>query len=199
MTTPVVPKHVPASTQQYLADLIAKIIQTEGGYTDHPADRGGPTIWGITEHVARAYGYTGPMQDMHPDTAADIYRTRYWYRPNLHLVAVTAPELAAQLLDIGVNMGSAAAAKLLQRTLNALNQGGKLYPDVLADGNIGPLTLHCLSLYLQRRGPVGLTVLLTAINALQGAAYIGIAEGNPSQEAFTYGWLSRLTQRAAGV
>jgi hypothetical protein len=30
--------------------------------------------------------------------------------------------------------------------------------------------------------------MLRALNALQGARYIDIAEGRPSQEAFTYGW-----------
>ena len=37
-------------------DLIDKIIILEGGFTDHPADRGGPTRWGITEAVARSHG-----------------------------------------------------------------------------------------------------------------------------------------------
>ena len=34
--------------------LIDDVIAREGGYSDHPADRGGPTRWGITERVARA-------------------------------------------------------------------------------------------------------------------------------------------------
>jgi len=28
--------------------LIDKVIALEGDYSDHPADRGGPTRWGIT-------------------------------------------------------------------------------------------------------------------------------------------------------
>jgi lysozyme family protein len=34
--------------------LIDALIEREGGYADHPADKGGPTCFGITEAVARA-------------------------------------------------------------------------------------------------------------------------------------------------
>lgn len=33
--------------------LIDAVIAREGGFSDHPADRGGATRWGITEAVAR--------------------------------------------------------------------------------------------------------------------------------------------------
>ncbi len=36
--------------------LIDEVIGREGGYSNHPADRGGPTRWGVTEKVARAHG-----------------------------------------------------------------------------------------------------------------------------------------------
>ena len=38
-------------------ELIDELIEREGGYANHPADRGGPTRFGITEAVARAHGY----------------------------------------------------------------------------------------------------------------------------------------------
>ena len=41
--------------------LIDGVIGREGGYSNHPADRGGPTRWGVTEAVARANGYRGDM------------------------------------------------------------------------------------------------------------------------------------------
>ena len=34
--------------------LIDEVIDREGGYVNHPADKGGPTRWGVTEAVARA-------------------------------------------------------------------------------------------------------------------------------------------------
>ena len=33
--------------------LISALIAREGGYCDHPADKGGPTCSGITQAVAR--------------------------------------------------------------------------------------------------------------------------------------------------
>ena len=37
-------------------ELIDELIEREGGFVSHPADRGGPTRYGITEAVARAHG-----------------------------------------------------------------------------------------------------------------------------------------------
>ena len=41
--------------------LIDDLIEREGGFVNHPADRGGATCFGITEAVARAHGYSGAM------------------------------------------------------------------------------------------------------------------------------------------
>lgn len=34
-------------------EIFAAILSREGGYVDHPDDRGGPTHWGITLTTAR--------------------------------------------------------------------------------------------------------------------------------------------------
>ncbi|HEX5258441.1 MAG TPA: glycosyl hydrolase 108 family protein, partial [Sphingomicrobium sp.] len=44
--------------------LIDGLIDREGGYADNPADKGGPTCFGITQAVARANGYCGPMRQL---------------------------------------------------------------------------------------------------------------------------------------
>ena len=61
--------------------LIDALIEREGGYVNHPADKGGPTCFGITEAVARAHGYSGSMRQLPRDEAAAIYRRLYWLRP----------------------------------------------------------------------------------------------------------------------
>src|SRR3546814_18305690 len=43
--------------------MIEATIGKEGGYSNHPADNGGPTMWGITERVARKKDQTGEQQD----------------------------------------------------------------------------------------------------------------------------------------
>jgi len=171
-------------------DLIDAVIDREGGYSKHPADRGGATRWGITEAVARANGYAGDMRHFAREAAAAIYRRIYWQRPRIDDVAQRAPSIAAELFDTGVNMGPAVAVAFLQRALNALNRGARDYPDILLDGRIGPQTLGALDGFLATRGAAGETVLLKALEALQGERYVSLAERRPANEVFLYGWLA---------
>ena len=170
--------------------LIDALLEREGGYVNHPADKGGPTRFGITEAVARAHGYAGAMARLPRDEAAAIYRRLYWLRPRFDAVAERAPAVAAELFDTGVNMGPGVAATFLQRALTALNRCGKDYPDLVPDGRIGPVTLRALDAFLAARGGSGATVLLRALEALQGERYLRLAERRPANEAFLYGWLA---------
>lgn len=170
--------------------LIDAVIDREGGFVDHPADRGGATRWGITKAVARANGYTGAMRMLSRATAASLYRRLYWVKPAFDTVALRAPNIAGELFDTGVNMGPAVATGFLQRALNALNRGATDYPDIVLDGVVGPHLLAALDAFLARRGPGAEAVLLKAIEALQGERYVALAEGRPANEAFLYGWLA---------
>lgn len=168
---------------------ITALIEREGGFSDHPADRGGPTMWGVTEQVARAYGYHGRMQDMPKSVARQIYTERYWVAPRFDQVNEHSTVVAEELLDTGVNMGQAVAAAFMQRALNALNLEAKTYPDIVVDGQIGRMTIAALRAFLAHRGKDGHVVLWRSMNCLQGARYIEIAEKKPSQEAFVFGWM----------
>jgi lysozyme family protein len=173
-----------------IADLIDTVIAREGGYVDHPADRGGPTRWGITEAVARANGFDGDMRAFGRDAAAALYRRRYWEEPGLAALAEIAPRVAAELFDAGVNMGPATGIAFLQRALNALNRGARDYPDLAVDGRIGGATCRATAAFLRHRAPHGEAVLLKAIEALRGERYVALAERRPANEAFLYGWLA---------
>ena len=105
--------------------LIDGLIVREGNYVNHPADKGGPTCFGITEAVARAHGYAGAMRSLPRIEAAAIYRRLYWLRPRFDQVAKRSPRIAAELFDTGVNMGPAVATTFLQRALTALNRNAK--------------------------------------------------------------------------
>ena len=170
--------------------LLDELIEREGGFTDHPADRGGPTRFGITEAVARAHGYGGAMAALPRDEAVAIYCRLYWLRPRFDAVAERSPALAAELFDTGANMGPAVAATFLQRALTALNRNGQDYPDLVPDGRIGDRTLAALDAFLELRAGSGETVLLRALEALQGERYLRLAERRPANEAFLYGWLA---------
>ena len=172
------------------AQLIDEVIAREGGYSNHPADKGGPTRWGLTEAVARAHGYRGDMRSYPREDAVAVYRRIYWLRPGFDRVAELAPALAAELFDTGVNMGPPVAAGFLQRGLNALNRGAADYADIPVDRRIGDATIAALRGFLARRGAAGETVLLKAVEALQGERYLSLAEQRPANEAFLYGWLA---------
>ena len=100
------------------------------------------------------------------------------------------------MFDTGINMGVAAAGRFLQRALNVLNRGAVDYPDVGTDGAIGPMTLAALKGFMTKRGEQGGEVLRKALDGLQCARYVEIAEGNPSQESFAYGWIANRVGQA---
>jgi lysozyme family protein len=176
--------------------LIEALIEREGGYVNHPADKGGPTCFGITEAVARAHGYAGPMRQLPRGEATAIYKRLYWSRPRFDELAKRSCRVAAELFDTGVNMGPAVATTFLQRALTALNRNGHDYLDLTPDGRIGAQTLAALDTFLKVRGSSGETVLLRALEALQGERYLRLAERRPANEAFLYGWLAnRIGER----
>ncbi len=165
--------------------IIDGIIKVEGGYSNDPNDSGGETMYGITKAVALKYGYTGPMKDMPREVAYNIYLDGYWNINKLSEIEALSPKIAEEMADTGVNQGVGTAAKYLQRSLNVLNNQGKLYPDLTVDGSIGPATIKALETYLKTRDEI---VMLRMLNSLQGAGYVNLAEKREKDESFIYGW-----------
>ena len=95
---------------------ILTVLKHEGGYSDHVADRGGKTRYGIIESVARRHGYEGAMRDLPLEKAKEIYRIDYWDENRLEDIASVNYELALEVFDTGVNVGTARVARWLQRT-----------------------------------------------------------------------------------
>lgn len=169
--------------------LIDGAIGREGRYSNHPADRGGETMWGITIAVARANGYSGPMSQMPRSTAVSIYRSQYFVRPGFNLILPISEEIAEELFDTGINMGPSWPSRWLQEWLNALNDGGKLYRDIAEDGDIGPGTVGALKALIAARGVEGEKAILKGLNADQAVRYKTIARQRAANEAFVFGWL----------
>lgn len=165
------------------------VIGREGDYADDPIDRGGKTRFGITERIARAFGYLGDMRVLPFDLARSIYREGWWDAMRLDEVAGLSEPVAREMFDTGVNRGQAVAVRYLQRALNVYNYEERHYADITVDGLMGRLTIAALRAFLQRRGKEGESVLLRTLNTLQGADYVGIAERDRSQERFVYGWM----------
>ena len=78
------------------------LLLHEGGFSDHAADPGGKTKYGITEAVAREEGYHGDMKQLPLTTAHRIYRKNYWDAMRLDQCP---PEVRFDLFDAAVNSG----------------------------------------------------------------------------------------------
>lgn len=115
-----------------------RLLGHEGGYSNHPSDPGGETMWGITARVARAQGYTGAMRDMPRDVAKSIYRKMYWGACRCDEL----PEPAAFLVfDAAVNSGVRQAVMWLQAAVGT-TQDGVIGPATLAaTASVNPLVL----------------------------------------------------------
>jgi lysozyme family protein len=143
-----------------------ELIGNEGGYSDNENDPGGKTNWGITEEVARSWGYMGDMKYLDIGTAKHIYEKQYWSE-NFDNIPLC---VSFQVFDMAVNSGRKTAVKLLQKTLG-----------VDADGYFGPKTKQAVF----EVPPIELIVLY---NASRIEFYTGL-EG---WRFFGKGWSRRI-------
>ncbi|MGG1943190.1 glycosyl hydrolase 108 family protein [Trinickia sp. NRRL B-1857] len=109
-------------------DAFDALIGNEGGFVDNPKDPGGATCWGVTERVARAQGYAGPMRDLPRDTAKAIAKKLYW--DPLHLDEFD-PRVGFQIFDANYNGGHPVIWM----------QGAAATP---VDGLLGPATIFAV-------------------------------------------------------
>lgn len=161
-------------------DIIGDIIRREGGFVNHPADRGGPTKYGITIWTLSASrGHSPPctaadVEALTEAEARQIYARRYIAEPGLD--KITDPKLQALVVDIGVMSGPVKAKKLLQEALGAT-----------VDGIFGSQTYVALN----TQNPDGIYRRLVAARMRDLGRII---TGDPSQSVFAAGWLNRLSE-----
>lgn len=106
------------------------LLGHEGGYSNHPEDPGGETMWGVTKVVAQAHGYYGEMRNLTQDIAKDIYRRAYWDKVQAENLP---PSIRYAVFDAAVNSGPGQAVRWLQQAVGAT-----------PDGVLGPKTLAAL-------------------------------------------------------
>lgn len=160
-------------SEKAFPEAIEKVLGFEGGYGNDPNDPGGETNYGISK---RAYPYLD-IPSLSREDAIAIYHRDYWLKPGFD----TLPDLiGAKMLDLGVNMGTRSATKLLQR---AINHAGWA-PPVLLDGRLGPLTRAATNGVEQMR-------LLAAIRVEARNRYLELIADNPALYKFRAGWLRR--------
>jgi lysozyme family protein len=71
-------------------EIIEEIIRKEGGYINHPNDRGGPTKFGVTQKTLSNYlGRPASIEDvknMTVETASEIYERNYYKAPSIDTI-----------------------------------------------------------------------------------------------------------------
>lgn len=153
------------------------VLLSEGGYTNHPNDPGGPTNFGIiqaeySKWIGRA-ATISDMKEMKRETAEQIYLSKYWTRVRCDEVPSGLDYL---LFDFGVNAGTKQAVKTLQRCLN-----------VDPDGFIGPLTMSAIQTHA---GPD----LVELFTEAKRNFYVSISTTKPKLKVFLKGWFNRCDE-----
>lgn len=176
-------------------EIITHVLKAEGwdAYTNHPADKGGPTKWGITQKAWAGYrGHDVSEQDVQEITEAqarDFYEKLYVIGPKFHQLP---DKLVPLVVDGGVNSGVRAASKWVQRAVGAKQ-----------DGWIGPKTIEAV--YAQNQ----LTTFLRIV-AYRTKLYGRLVSRDPKLKAakdagfrlqaeFASGWNNRIMDFVLGL
>lgn len=157
-------------------NAVEPLLVREGGFVNNPADRGGPTNWGITQAVYEKFkGRKVTLDEMKKMPKADavaIYKPEYWDK--IHGDKIKFFAVANTMFDQAVNRGVNATIKQAQRVAG-----------VSQDGIIGPKTLTAINASMEHD-------FITKFLAESVKSYNAIVASNPSQSQFIKNWLGRV-------
>lgn len=172
--------------------IISKTLETEGGYVNDPSDSGGETYCGIARNSNpnwegwkivdkhKPLKWNQKIQDSALEQLViEIYDSKY-YQP-IKADRIDSDMIRTHLYDMGVNAGTGAAVKLLQKAIN------KVYGVTIAtDGAIGNITLT----YTNNKAK--LNELVNDFINQRKEYYRNLVTVKPSNKKFLQGWLNRV-------
>ena len=152
-------------------------LAREGGYSNNPADSGGATNHGITQHT---YDHWLKEQNLPSQNVEDIpwesvdaiYKEEYWDKNKCDALT---PKIGIALFDWSVTSGNYAAI-YLQQLLG-----------VMQDGQVGPQTIQAVSHHNEEE-------LLESYLKVREEYYEKLAVKRPKDQVFLKGWLNRVQQ-----
>jgi lysozyme family protein len=166
--------------------MIDDVIRREGGYVDHPQDRGGPTNFGITRstlsrHLGRPAS-ADEVRRLERAVAAEIYRREYYEAPGIDALPARIRPFA---FDAAINHGPGRAIRFVQQVCDAAGFG-----PLAADGQCGPRTRQAAAHADRAMGDW----LLAALVEERRDFYLALVARDPAQRVFLRGWLNRLAE-----
>jgi len=157
-------------------DAINRVIYIEGGFVNNPADKGGPTKYGITQAVYDKFigrkSSIDEIKNMPIGNAVAIYKKNYWDK--IRGDEINSYAVAYAIFDQAVNWGLDKAIKRTQRVLN--------------EPETGTLTNAQLSLL----NSVHEQAFIDSYLEFARQAYLLTVASNPAYEQFKDGWLNRV-------
>lgn len=172
--------------------IISKTLETEGYYVNDPKDSGGETYCGIARNsnpnwkgwkivdAHKPLKWNQKIQDSELERLViEIYDSKY-YQP-IKADRIDSDMIRTHLYDMGVNAGTGAAVKLLQKAIN------KVYGVTIAtDGAIGNITLT----YTNNKAK--LNELVNEFINQRRIYYQDLVKRKPTNQKFLKGWLNRV-------
>ena len=166
-----------------VSKLIDDVLSKEGGFVNHPADKGGPTNFGITQATLSKYlekvVTVEEVRALDVETARHIYELRYYRAPKIDRLPEALQHFA---FDCAVNHGPRRAIKFIQEVCNDAGYG-----PLVVDGLMGPKTRVQAGACLEELGDW----MMVALVEERQMFYANIVANNPDQSVFLVGWLNR--------
>lgn len=162
----------------YFDQAFSHLLGIEKGFSNHKADKGGATKYGITiATLGKWRNKTVSVSDVQNLTeyeAKQIYKAWYW--DPIGGDSLKSYAVAYALFDQGVNRGVGTVIKQAQKILG-----------VTADGVMGPKTIQALNALAE--GP-----FLDKFIAAARTSYANIIAADPTQAVFKNGWENRVKE-----
>lgn len=165
--------------------IVEGVRRYEGGYVNHPSDRGGPTNMGITKPFYAEYlGVpaslitTDMIKDLTWPYAKFMYYRNIWLKYELDQLPEFLQEVMMNYIVIS---GPGRAIKHLQR-----------FVGVAQDGEIGPNTLAAIDKKVKTY-PSERHFVNEFVHDIM-RFFIGIVQSRASQRVFLRGWFNRFSQ-----
>ena len=160
-------------------EMLPHILKYEGGYVNHPDDRGGATNFGVTQKTYDEYRTKNnkPYQDvLHiKQEEINLIYFDYWRAASCDKIEKSHPYTAGAVFDCSINSGPKQAIRILQKVLKASP----------VDGIVGNITLD----RLHSKSDI---ILIQEYNDARQDFFIDLVINRPNQIVFLKGWLRRL-------